>query len=203
MKFLLHSLFFVCALTTTKAQGTFEAIFDYVPGQTVGTIFGTGGWTFSPTSTITLTDLGCTTNAVADNGPTEVDVGLWNSSGQLLGSAVIRGTNAPVNQTFYQSVTPVVLVAGQTYHLGAYSPTGSILLNILQNGNGLTMASQVQLGIAVTADGSFAWPNTAQSPNGWMFLGPTFRYLNIPEPSVMALLTLGGVTFLLRRRLSR
>jgi len=203
MKHLIQTALFLGAVCIASAQGTFEAVQNYVPGQAAATVFGTGGWTFQPTVNVTVTDLGCTANAVADNGPTAVDIGLWNSAGVLLSSTPIQSTNVLINQTYYQSVTPVILTAGQTYHIGAYSPLGSILLNlIVQNVDGsVTMAPQIQLGFAASADGGFASPTTPQGPNNSMFLGPNFRFFqSIPEPSSLALLTIGSLALLLRRR---
>jgi hypothetical protein len=190
MKFLLH-IIALAAVCAANAQGTFEAITGYVGGSTAVNVFGTGGWTFQVSSGLSVTELGCFTNVVGSQGT--IQVGLWSNGGGLLASNSITTASSLVNQTYYDSITPVALVPGQTYRIGAYSASGSILLTEVGPGLGgsFTPSADVNPGAGARADGGFVFPGTTDV-SGSMFLGPNFIYnRNVPEPSAWALFGLG------------
>ncbi len=204
---MLISLFGALAwIAAANGQGTFEAITDYTPGSEAAVIPGTGGWTFQPQVDITITDLGCLDVLLALQGTTEI--GLWTDDGQSLVPPVsIVPTNSSPTQPQYASVTNVLLVAGQTYRIGAFSPgSGGIMGMSLAfpapstNGS-VTLSPDIKLGsYAYSTDNTFSFPGTLGA-NGQMLLGPTFLYTKaIPEPAVMALLCLGGLGWWFGRR---
>lgn len=116
----LLTLVMLATAWTAGAQGTTEAILGYNALNAVsGQVSGTAGWSFEVTNAVTVTELGCIANVFTKNTDvTEVQIGLWASSGTLLASSIIRPTNSPVNLSLYGEVTPVAIGPGQTYYLG-------------------------------------------------------------------------------------
>lgn len=202
MKKLVCSLVLLaCAVPVCHAQGSLEAVTSFVPGSVSGPVAGTVGWTFQPLAGIQVTDIGCLDFVITDQGP--ITIGFWNSAGTLLASGTVYSTNTLVGQTRYLSITPFFLSAGQTYTLGAYSSAGVITVSFVgppPNLDGsVTLANNLQLGSLATSAGGFTMPNTL-GPAGSMCLGPNFRFLNVPEPSTIALLLLGAAAMRFRRR---
>src|SRR5664279_2281405 len=122
MKFLL-SLAALAVTCTGLAQGTSEAIVNYSDSISSFGIGSTAGWTFQTTTPVNATALGCFARVFIDN-PTinSIEVGLWNNSGALLASNSITPSSQVTGQSLYQSITPVLLNPGETFHIGAYYP---------------------------------------------------------------------------------
>lgn len=203
-KHILPAVFALLAANASFAQGSFEALTDYTPSATTAPVTGTGGWTFRPLEAIEVTDLGSLAFVVADQGP--IVIGLWEDNGTLLVSRTIYSTNSPVNQSRYVSIPSLFLAAGQTYHIGAYSPTETVLLNLIEpgfpDGGSATLGSQLQLGAYAYGSPGFVFPGTLGHDNA-MLLGPNFLYRTIPEPSAVALFWLGGCGALVAARARR
>jgi hypothetical protein len=201
MKKLLSVVGLVLTITVANAQGTFEAITDYAAGSDTASIPGTAGWTFQPQVDLTVTALGCLDSLLTQ--PT-VDIGLWTTNGVLLASVTVTNSSPNQTQPQYSSTTPVFLAANQFYVLGAYLPDGLIGLSLVSPGgaNGsVTLSPDLKLGKYVyTSDGTFGFP-VQQGMDGQMLLGATFQYTkNVPEPAILALLSLGGLGWLLWQR---
>src|SRR5262245_17047068 len=203
MKILLH----IAALTlvvTANAQGTLEAVLSYSPSGGAN-LPGTVGWTFQTTTNITVTDLGVFTNVIASQ--TNIQVGLWDSSSNLLGSATVTLGSPLTNSARYESINGVLCVPGTVYHLGAFSLSApSIQFNYVAPGSGtVSMSSYIQLGGSAQSVGTgFGSPIEINGADGSIFLAPTFLYRPIvPEPSGLALLSLGGLAFAAVRRRTR
>src|SRR5438552_13803075 len=128
MKILLQIAALALVLTA-KAQGNSEAVLNF-SSSLAGSVNGTAGWSFQPLSSITVTGLGAFNYIVANQG--NIAVGLWNSAGALLASNTITASSGLTNQTRYESITPVLLDSGSTYHLGAFAlNSGTILVNVV------------------------------------------------------------------------
>lgn len=199
MKQLAHISLLLLSVAVAQAQGTYEAVMDFSNSPSSGIITGTAGWSFTPQITIQLTHLGCLDYVVTPQGP--VDIGIWTDAGVLLSQAVVYATNSPVNQTRYVGVTPILLAAGSTYRIGAYSPSGSLFLDPVGPGYGgaVTLSSDIVLGgLAVGAPG-FVFPNQSGAA-GTMILAPNFRYDRIPEPGTVGLLAVAGLLLAARKR---
>ena len=161
------------------------------------------GWTFQPLTDIDVTALGAFDYVVPGTGV--LDVGLWDSTGTLLASGTISATSTSINQSLYQSITPVMLTAGQTYYLAAYSPSGSFSFYVVgpdngPNGGNATMSPEIQLGAAAyTPDAGFAFPSTTEGSSGDAVIAPNFQFEVVPEPSTFCLLG-GGLIILMAMR---
>jgi hypothetical protein len=166
-----------------------EGIFTYTVNN-FGTINGTVGWDFRPTTDISVTSLGIFQEAMGSQSP--LTVGLWDQNGSLLASASVTSSDPLFNQTLYQSITPVTLTSGTLYFLGAYSDTGLISTPYeVPPGGSATTSPEIRLGGAVWNTNGVAFPSDPVGPPGSAFLAPNFQY-TVPEPTVAALLVLGS-----------
>jgi hypothetical protein len=192
----LFSIFTAAALCTAYGQGTFEAIQGY--NTTVATVWeGTAGGTFTVTNTIKVTALGAFNYLFALNGG-PIEVGLWDSAGNLIASNSISSTSPPFNQSRYQSINPVTLNPNQLYSIGAFDPSGAIFLNIAGSAAGgtVTNAPQIVLGNYAEISGGFAAPTAVTNTLGTIYLGGNFEFTeDVPEPASGALLGVAGLLF--------
>lgn len=196
---------------TAAAQSTYEAVYDSTNSTVTTQVTGTGGWIFQATNGITVTSVGCLNSIVSDLGT--VLVGLWGGADQLLASNLITTSSMLVNQSRYESVEPVVLLPGQTFHLGIFStsaPGGVMTFNVVNVstnlpdlGGSASFASDIELVGIASGTGGFAFPTAYPSGTGAILLGPNFLFFRngeVPEPSVLTLLGLGALALLARRR---
>ncbi len=177
---------------SASGQGSYEAIQGYSLGAP-GFVNGTAGWTFQPLVNLSVVALGCFDYVVTSQGT--MDVGLWDSSGTLLASNAVNSSSTLVNQTRYISISPIFLTAGQTYHLGAYSPNGNFTLNADAT---FTATPNIQVRGSATSPG-FASPLEQNGANDLVLLGPNAQFGSVPEPTSTALLGLGLLGLLVRR----
>ena len=179
------------------AQGTSEAILSYS-----GTISSSGndtttGWTFRTTVPVNVTALGCFAQVFLDN-PTvpSLQVGLWNNSGSLWASNSVAFSSPLTDQSRYESITPVLLDPGVTYHIGIYYPGGGLGLGVAGAAAGGSISNSPAILLRGTAFSSsgFAFPVEQPGPDGSIYVGPNFLFQGgVPEPSSLLLLGLGGV----------
>jgi hypothetical protein len=165
----------------------------------------TVGWFFTVSSPIVATDLGFW-DAAQDGLAGSHQVAIWNGATQaLLGSTTVpAGTaGALVGQWRYAPVTPIALVPGTEYVIGAYynaNPPGPID-NYLSGVTGVSMLP----GITLTASARdnfpagggpnpLAFPSVRGTPNGRF--GPNFL---VPEPASLGVLCFAGLVLLRRR----
>src|SRR5664279_1072867 len=131
MKFLL-SLAALAVTCSGFAQGT-SAILSYSGGISSFGNDTTTGWTFRTATPVNVTALGCFAQVFIDNPSVpSVQVGLWNDSGgSPMASNSVTFSSPLTDQTRYESITPVLLDPGITYHIGIYYPGGSLGLGIV------------------------------------------------------------------------
>jgi hypothetical protein len=164
------------------------------PGALYSGSLYTLGFSFTVASTQTITALG----AFDDNGDGlngSAQVGLWDSSGDLLTSAVIgSGASGALDGLFrYAAITPFVLTPGQTYFIGAFEPDDNASsLGTSQGGlgtiNPLITVDQDQFS---NFNSAFSFPDTSNGFAGGAWLGANFQFGGVPEPATWALMLLG------------
>ena len=207
---LLRSSFFtalaalgIAALTPNMAHAQ-TMLYDINSGSGSSTFTNGGNWgfNFTTTSAINVGSLG-----FWDQGANGVSgskqVGIFTSGGSLLVSTTITSADTVVPSAFGSGqwlfkdlATPFSLGAG-TYTLGFFSDgTDSFLAGTTTTY--MSGASYVQAKARAGA-ASFAWPDANSGIAAQGFYGANLRTA-VPEPGTLALLALGGVGLLVRRR---
>jgi hypothetical protein len=181
------------------------ATMDNTSGQSLANGPFTLGWQFTTSSTITVTWLG-----VAYFGPLVEShaVGIWDSTGALLGSATVSagGCGFQVNQFCY-ATTNFTLGPG-TYDIGAVWLDGAdpMLFPTTPIINFATAPGITYIQNDYIAGGSLTDPtNHTPPPPG--YFGPNFLFTSgtqTPEPSSFLLLGSGllGVVGVIRRKMN-
>ena len=146
-----------------------------------------------------MTALGAFDYLVPSHG--NLEVGLWDSSGTLLASQTVSAGSTAVDQSLYASIAPLLLLAGETYYVAAYSAAGALAAVVVTPGsppNGYaTMSPEIQLGqVAYSSGSGFSFPATTEGNAGYAIIAPNFEFQAVPEPSMLALLG-GGMAGLL------
>ena len=176
------------------------------PCGTCGASGETFGWSFRVNNTITIDGLGVWDNSSNGIGPS-TQVGIWTSSGSLLGSTTVSNTSSVVasasNQGSWlmESISALTLTPGD-YLLGALFFTNSPLSQI---GSTFTNIADITVGGGVRQGNSntgFAAPLASFSQR---IFGPTMHLQDanqVPEPTGLALVSLGLLCVAARRRRS-
>ena len=167
--------------------------------------FTNGQWTlgfqFVPTTNIVVTDLG----SYFQGGVTSRhDVGMWTGGGALLASTFVAGSGAATDGFQYQAISPLTLLAGQTYVVGGETLNDNYALIGGAAGPGsFSVGPYLNYLVHVeTPGGSLSFPtNQATSFDDW---GGTFQYHAVPEPGSLALFGSGlvGLAGVIRRKFS-
>ena len=205
MRFLL-AIAVLASTFTGFAQGTSEAILGY--DNRIGALVDTTvGWTFETSRSERAVQLGCFDYIFVNNPTlTGIQVGLWNNLGALLASNTITPSSTLFHETRYESITPVSLDPGQTYHLGVYFGGGALAVGIagLVAEGSISNAPAILLrGMAQAGPGTgFSSPAELNGTLGSIFAAPNFRF-DVPEPASWLLLSLGGLLLAARRRNQR
>jgi hypothetical protein len=138
---------------------------------------------------------------------TQHEVGIFNSAGTLIADIVLAaGTSDPLVSGFrYHAITPVMLIAGETYNIEGEAEVGDPWAAV-------PTMSDLTVDPAITLIGTnyrYQTDNTLNDTRGgahyiWAaYGGPGFQFnTNVPEPSSWAMLVLGfgAVGATLRRR---
>jgi hypothetical protein len=203
--FVLAGLLALTVVGKSDAQNEAMPSYNVSPAPNLTPVYsiinGPVGWTFQPTTDISVTALG-----VFAGLPSNLEVGLWNSSGDLLASSTIGSDATAFDQSLYESITPVSLMANQTYYLAAFSSSGAFQAVTLSpnfappDGNAI-MSPYIQLGSVATENGGvFQFPDMVQGPNDAAIIAANFEFQPVPEPATFSLLGVGSLAWLAKRR---
>jgi hypothetical protein len=156
------------------------------------------GWNFTLTSPLTLLDLGYFDyggDGLADPHP----VGIWDSDGDLLASAVVpAGTAGTLVDGFrFETVAPLVLVPGD-YTIGGYANVASTDIFDFADPSTVTIGGLTFGEHLYTRGDSLTMPASPPSYPGAGYFGPDFMASPIPtpEPAFWLLLSVCSIGFL-------
>jgi hypothetical protein len=170
--------------------------------NTVTPTFTNGSWdfgiNFQVNKNVTVTGLGYL-------APTGNPVALYNSVGNLLASANVIASDPLIGNNFqFASVTPVTLLAGQTYQVDGASLAVPYVWSAGSGGvvTGLTTDPAITILGSVYNAGNQALFNSSGYVDG-PYYGPNVL-LSVPEPESYAMLLagLGLMGFMVRRKKS-
>jgi hypothetical protein len=206
MKTLIYLVALANALTA-NAQNT-AAYQNFIPGDypvsEMGFTYGTAGWSFQPLTDVSVTALGSFDYLVSAQGP--IAVGLWTECGTLLASQTITSGSTLVNECRYEAIPAIQLSPDQTYFVGAYVTSGELMnFSVADPNNGtVIMAPEIQLGMAAESSvAGFNFPDSTESPSGYVFLAPNFEFQPVPEPATLWLVGTGLLALLATRHRCR
>jgi hypothetical protein len=120
-------------------------------------------------------------------------VGLWSSTGTLLGSAIVTPGATGASLFRYVALPTTLLTAGQVYFIGGVDTATDGDTYVTSVTSLTTDAAVSFLGSAVSANGSgFAFPNRINTITLGGRFGPNFEFTpGIPEPATWAFMILG------------
>jgi Domain of unknown function (DUF4082) len=161
-----------------------------------GDLFHNGGilgFQFTTNDNINVTELGFYDDLQNDLTESH-DVGIFDSSGNLLVSGTVKPGDTLDGWFRYTSVTPTLLAANQTFRIATV--TGNEFFT--DNPEGFTVAPEINFVRDVfTFSSTLTYPNNTTYSMG--YFGPNFKFeasnpTSVPEPtSVLGLLTVGGL----------
>lgn len=124
-------------------------------------------------------------------------VGIWTSTGTLLGKATVtQATATEVNNFFYVNlITPITLQSGSTYRIAAqYADVTLDLARGNVPAGGVTVNSDITLKDAYLSSGSgFDFPDLNVAGANLGFFGPNAGFTPVPEPAWAGAITAGAL----------
>ncbi|MEM7453849.1 MAG: hypothetical protein AAF456_05775 [Planctomycetota bacterium] len=163
---------------------------------------GTVGWQFTTTERIQVEALGVM-DAGGDGLREAHQVGIWDATGtSLLASATVQSGTASTPDTTvmqnsllrYELISPVVLVSGQTYIIGASYDNDDL---IFTNFNSFSSSTSLTGISGLSGGAGFSVPTT---PSSSALLGPNFLLSPIPEPTSFLMFSCASLLVVRRRR---
>jgi hypothetical protein len=158
------------------------------------------GWSFTANTGLSVTALGYY-NATLTGGAVGLgagcncgDVGIFNSTGNLLASAQVTSSDPVIGFFNYQAITPVDLAAGQTYYILAETGSSDYTWGV----NGLTVIPNITFDSdAYISSPTLAFGTTSQGigvAQGGGYFGPNFQASTTSAPEPSSLLLFGTVS---------
>jgi hypothetical protein len=154
------------------------------------------GFEFTATRAITVSQLGVFDYA-QDGLAVSHEVGLFDAAGQLLVSATVAaGTVDPLIAQFrYADITPVTLVAGRDYRLGAVyaSNNDPLVFPTTTVATGFVPDPAIAFVGSRSASGAALADPSTPGPGGPGYFGPNLILSTVPEPSTIVTTAIGVV----------
>jgi hypothetical protein len=192
----LFCLFILAVALAAKAQGT-VALQSYAANYG-GYSLGTAGWSFQPLTNVSITALGCF-EYVVTNQPGPLLVGLWAADGTLLASTTVTTNSTSISAARYEFIDPVLLSTNETYYLGAFATSGSMIVNAFvpigpfDEPGYAVMAPEIEIGMAISSTNmSFEFPGMAIGPSDSAILAPNFQFQDGTVPPVLSIVPAGN-----------
>jgi hypothetical protein len=199
-------LFAVAAISTLSPAAGADVAVSFDPGS--GSVLSGGftlGWTFTPTSNITVTDIGWWDHNL-DGLVEDHDVAFWEDGTMtLMGGGTVDGTATLDGEFMYVSLgVPINLLAGTTYVIGGSNDLEDYTYSV----TGLTTGADITYGQNRYEFGSsLTYPSLTFGPSEPGYFGPNFKYsltgAAVPEPGTYAMGAGMGLAALLSFRRKR
>jgi hypothetical protein len=180
---------------------------SHSPNLTVGYAFSIGP---TPLTVISLGVYDLDSDGTVGNGLFEAHaVGLWTAGGTVLASVTVpAGTGATLSNgfRFVALGSPVSLLAGQTYVLGAHYTTETPTGDTFRQDNQLSGSDPPQSLFApgtTWVDGRIVSGLTMPTSNFYGFIGPNLEFASVPEPGTLLMMGAGLVAAAAMRRRRR
>jgi len=140
------------------------------------------GWRFTVSSPLEVSDLGvwnADTQATAGLTTTH-QVGIWDSGQNLLASATPGPGGTIVGDWTYASITPITLMPGETYTIGAMYAAGDGDSYISSASSATTDPDVTWLNSVYPASGSLGFVYPATDTSSFGRFGPNFLFTVVP-----------------------
>lgn len=186
------------AFLSLRAQASNEAIpfYGFNSNAIVGFSTNGVGFEFVPQQTIQITSLGF--NGV-DLANSPYLVSLYSANGSVLSSATVTTGSTLFNETYYQTISPITLLAGTTNYIGTAEVLGNDWYgNTVGSAGGGTFLVNPDIDyITGVSDFVGGLPQTDEGNN--FLVDENFQFTAVPEPSVLGQGALGLLLLLARR----
>lgn len=160
---------------------------------TIGNLFTVGA------QSLTVTDLGA-----QDFGPTgantdgffapPISVGIWNAAGtSLLASTTVASADPLTGSYRYDAITPIVLIAGTQYLIGARVGGGIEWFGDAGAATPYTGNGIITLDASRVVAGGFAAPTGAGGLSAGRWAPANFLATSVPEPFTFSMLLFGCI----------
>jgi len=161
------------AITGWSGGSPFDSYYGSIPGDVIG-------WQFTVSDPLEVSDLGCWNGDSTGGIGSNHQVGIWDGSQVLIASATVTSSSTVSGAFRYEAITPVTLMPGQTYTIGALYAAGDGD-SYISGASGITTATEVTWTNSVyptAGDLGFVYPG-GTSTSGGRF-GPNFLFTVVP-----------------------
>jgi hypothetical protein len=186
----------VLAASAAPLLGVEALTFPLGPASgTAVLVYGGAGWSFSPTTNLTVTSVGYL--GTATGGDPNAVVTIWAGTNSAIASYTpITDPSAQPNEIVSAPVPPLLLAAGQTYSITVYAAplSGSQWYGSVHDNSGFLGYAPFEVApelsnyhaLSLNQDGTFA-PLSSDPAQDQQLLcsGPTFTYaIGLPPPTL-------------------